>query len=749
MMTELRGASLGASTDYHRIYNPTNLLLRYARGRIRHFASRQIFAVATGIVLWQLISPRMALMALVLAVLGDVADCVYLRFIPRLLERGHSFRKLSLFSAVTAATQALTVAACVWISWHAQHDSAEPLFALGLLICATINAGLVLPYNRIAGIARLTVYGLAPLAILAAEVMGTFENDTHMHINLAGLVMLYTMMIWLQRFMVGNFHRTRVHLKAQFEHRQQLEVSNALLQEQQEQARRLALVAEHANDSVFLIDREGKISWVNDSFTRITGYTFSEAVGHTPTELLAIEDVEQEAAGILLENRAKGLPFQVEIQSRRKDGSLIWIETNQVPVRGYNGEVETVVAVERDVTAARLHAHEMEQARIAAVEGERSKADFLATMSHEIRTPMIGVIGMAQMLECTSLDADQQLYTSTILSSAKTLLALINDVLDLSKLDANKVVFSRVDFDIHESFQETLRLLQPQAQEKGLVLVLDAAKDIPRRIHGDDRRIRQILLNLVGNAIKFTDTGEVRVALDIEPKGDALILRFSVKDTGIGIPENKLDHIFEHFSQADAATTRRYGGTGLGLAISRKLTKAMGGNIAVISEVGVGTCLTVTLELAAAKPLSETALNTEVAASSAPSVPSGMRVLVAEDNKVNQLVMRKFLRDAPIELTFAQNGSEAVEMVQQTKPDLVFMDMSMPVMNGLEATRVIRDGGGSQPVIVALTANAFDSDRAACLQAGMDDFLSKPLNRNDLLAVLQRYGAALKIPSSC
>ena len=356
---------------------------------------------------------------------------------------------------------------------------------------------------------------------------------------------------------------------------------------------------------------------------------------------------------------------------------------------------------------------------------------------------------MAQMLEDTSLDPEQQLYTGTILSSAKTLLALINDVLDLSKLDANKVSFSRVDFDIHESFQETLRLLQPQAREKGLTLVLDVPDSPPKNVHGDDRRIRQILLNLVGNAIKFTDTGEVRVTLDIKPRGDALSLRFSVKDTGIGIPGNKLDRIFEHFSQADAATTRRYGGTGLGLAISRKLTKAMGGEITVTSEVGVGTSLTVTLELEVAKSVGDTEGDAGFSKNTVPLVPSGMRILVAEDNKVNRLVMKKFLRDIPIELEFAHNGSEAVEMVQERRPHLVFMDMSMPVMSGLEATRVIRDSEGTQPVIVALTANAFDSDRDACLQAGMDEFLSKPLNRNDLLAVLQRYGASDNPTSGC
>lgn len=743
-MIKLGGTSRGTSTDYHRIYNPTNLLLRYARGRVRYFAKRQAFAVSIGIILWVLVSPHIGVLAMSLVFFCDALDCLLLRFVPRLLEAGYSFRNVSRCTGVTAGLQALSASICVWWSWHAQHDEAEPLFALGLLVALTVNGGMVLAYNRTAGITRLTVYGLTPVVILMMEIWGPMAEEDHMHMNLAGLLVLYLMMIWLLHFMNSNFHRARLHLKDQSEQRQQLEVSNALLQEQQEQATRLALVAQHANDSVFLMDREDRISWVNDSFTRITGYSFSEAVGRTPCELLGTDAAEPEAIKILLESREKGLPFQLEIQSRCKDGSVIWVETNQVPVRGYRGDIETVVAVERDVTAAYLHAQEMEEARAAAEEGGRTKTDFLATMSHEIRTPMNGVIGMAQLLERTPLDPDQKLYTSTILSSSKTLLALINDVLDLSKLDANKMDLSHVDFNIRDSFQETLNLLQPQAQEKGLAMVLDVSSDIPDRVNGDDRRIRQILLNLLGNAIKFTNEGAVRVALEVTPRGERLSLSFSVEDTGIGIPADKLDHIFEHFSQAEAATTRKYGGTGLGLAISQKLAKAMGGEISVSSEVGVGTCLTVTLELAVGKCPLDNGAKTVVPEIDMSSLRPGMRVLVAEDNKVNRLLMRKFLRDVPIELEFARDGSEAVEMTRAIKPDLIFMDMSMPVMNGVDATLAIRSGGGAQPVIVALTANAFDSDREACLQAGMDEFLSKPVNRNDLLLVLQQYGAVDK-----
>lgn len=740
-MINLGATSSGPLTDYNRIYSSKGLFLRYANGRVRYFSKRQFFAIVAGVIVGYMISPVVAILATVVVCLGDVVDCMFLRVLPELMQRGYSFRRLQIFSGLTAGIQALSTGFFIWFSWYAQSQHAEPLFAIGLLISAAINGGLILPYNRIAGTVRLTIYALTPPTILLIEILIPSGTKTYGSMNIAGLVMVYPFVIWFLTFMVASFHRNRMHQQDQFEQRKQLEVSNALLLEQQQEARKLALVAEHANDSVFLIDRNGYISWVNDSFSRITGYSFSEAVGHTPTELLGTDEADEDSVRKLIDSREKGLPIQIEIRSRCKDGTVVWIDSNQVPVRGYDGKVEMVVAVERDVTAAHLHAQQLEDARRSAEEGERSKTDFLATMSHEIRTPMNGVIGMAQMLEETTLDADQRLYTDTILSSARTLLSLINDVLDLSKLEAYQTSLSRVDFDIRTCFQETLRLLQSQAQEKGLSLVFDVSDEVPDLAHGDDHRVRQILLNLVGNAIKFSETGEVRVTLKSQNKGDALELSFSVADTGIGIAPDKLDHVFERFSQAEAATTRRFGGTGLGLTISRRLASAMGGEITVSSELGVGSCFTVTLQLAVGQTTAAPQENDVDAQNLVGPLPSGMRVLVAEDNKVNRLVMRKFLRNVPIELEFAHDGSEAVEKVQTMKPDLVFMDMSMPVMNGIDATVAIRSNDGVQPVIVALTANAFDSDRAACLQAGMDEFLSKPLNRNEVLAVLQRHAS--------
>ncbi|XHE54634.1 ATP-binding protein [Phaeobacter sp. BS34] len=299
------------------------------------------------------------------------------------------------------------------------------------------------------------------------------------------------------------------------------------------------------------------------------------------------------------------------------------------------------------------------------------------------------------------------------------------------------MILSEVDFDLPACFQQTLQLFEPQAQEKGITLDLNIAPDVPRIINGDDRRLRQVLLNLVGNAVKFTDTGGVEVAVTTSRVGDRLRLRFSVTDTGIGIAKEKQDQIFERFSQADAAITRRFGGTGLGLTISRLLCEAMGGEIDVTSDPGKGSCFSVHLRMqpATGANLAEVAASAQQAGRSL----EGMRILVAEDNRINRLLVEKYLQDEPVTLEFAVDGAEALEKTPDFAPDVILMDMSMPVMNGLDATRNIREMDIRQPVIAALTANAFDSDREACLKAGMDDFLSKPINRDDLLAVLRKH----------
>ena len=735
------GAATGPLASYYKRYGSLELLLRYARGRVRMFWGRQLYVGMAFLVLGLIVPFHYALLAYAVTCAGDAADCLLLRRAGHLASRGMSEGTLRLLTALTALLHGLALSAAASLPFWVELQSlqpeahAEPLFTVGLLLGSAINAGLVLPYHPQAVIAKLVTYAALPVAFLMFPILEAPEMAASYQLHLAGLLVFYTSYLWFLGFVRRNFRRTRANILAQAQQQQELEAAYAELSAQQMQAKRLALVAENANDSVMLMDREGRITWVNESFTRITGYSFDEALGRLPGDLLNSGKTDSATIRLLQDSVRKARPVRVEICNRRKDGQHVWIETSQVAMRNSDGELETLIAVERDISAAKEHARQLEGARIAAEEGARAKAEFLATMSHEIRTPMNGVIGMAQLLRDSGLNEEQDLYAGAILSSADTLLMLINDVLDFSKMDAEGVALSRTDFDPRACFEQTMRLLKAGAEAKGLDLLLDIKERVPAQLHGDDRRIRQILLNLAGNAIKFTEHGRVLVTLDAEPAEQGFDLVFSVADTGIGIPKDMLSKVFERFSQADVAISRRFGGTGLGLAISRRLAEAMGGSITVNSEVGLGSCFTVQLQLDT--PRAELAA-VPAAAPQAGGLAAleGLRVLVAEDNAVNRVLMEKFLQPTPAEVVFAENGREAVAQFEAFAPDIILMDMSMPEMDGLEATRAIRALARPQPAIVALTANAFDSDREACLAAGMDEFMSKPVNRGKLLDLL-------------
>ena len=653
--------------------------------------------------------------------------------------------RLRRLTSLTAFVHALALCAAASVPFWVEmpsltaHTHNEPLFTIGLLGGAAINAGLVLPYHPRAIITKLLTYAALPVAFLAVEILDTPVLAPMYHLHLAGLTVLYTSYFWFLAFVMRNFARSRSHMLAQALQQRELEATNARLVEQRQEARRLALIAENANDIVRLLDRDGRTLWANGTFTRVTGFTVEEAQGRALGELIFHPDIDPAAAEAIEKGRASGTSFRVEILNRRKDGTPLWLETNQVPVLNAEGEVESFVAVERDITAAKEHEQELEKARRAAEEGARAKAEFLATMSHEIRTPMNGVIGMAELLSDSGLNEEQQVYAGAILSSADTLLALINDVLDVSRMDAEGISLSRANFDPRACFGETIQLLRAQAEAKGLGLILDIRDGVPDALYGDDRRIRQILLNLAGNGIKFTERGRVLVTLDAEPLENGYELVFSVADTGIGIPKEKFGKVFDRFSQADAAISRRFGGTGLGLAISRRLAEAMDGSITVSSELGLGSCFTVRLRLNPPEPETNPGPGAGLAGQPQPGSPpalDGLRVLVAEDNAVNRVLLEKFLQSAPVELAFAGDGREAVAQFEAFAPDIILMDMSMPEMDGLEATRAIRALARPQPAIVALTANAFESDREACLAAGMDEFMSKPVSRSKLLQLL-------------
>ncbi len=433
----------------------------------------------------------------------------------------------------------------------------------------------------------------------------------------------------------------------------------------------------------------------------------------------------------------------------------MYMEMSVSPVLGEEGELKGFVHIAKDVTERHKAGEQLKQAKEAAESASMAKSEFLASMSHEIRTPMNGILGMSELILKTDLSERQKKYAEMSQLSAENLLDIINDILDFSKIEAGKLDIEEIDFDLREVIENTCKVLGLRADEKRTSLTAHIAPDIPVWIKGAPGRLRQIINNLVGNAIKFTEDGEIKVSVKPDARKtrgrdgkdkNAFSLVFSVSDTGIGIPEEKLGNIFESFTQADASTTRKYGGTGLGLAISRQLTSLMGGEIHVESEVGKGSTFHFTILFHPAEreiPANAGAETSSCAAEDSNADRPSLNLLLVEDNAVNQVVAEEMLLGMGQKVTITENGQEGLDKLEEGNFDIVFMDIEMPVMDGFEAVACIRNNssGSYSPDIpvIAMTANAVKGDKEKCLDAGMTDYISKPLKMIDFEQILDRY----------
>jgi signal transduction histidine kinase/CheY-like chemotaxis protein len=398
----------------------------------------------------------------------------------------------------------------------------------------------------------------------------------------------------------------------------------------------------------------------------------------------------------------------------------------------------------RDIQELRLRdqilVDQLKQANQAALVAVKAKSEFLANMSHEIRTPMTAMLGMTELMQMTELDESQREYAATIDRAGNTLLQLVNDILDFSKIEAGQLAIEKVSFNLPELLSEVHELLSVKAKQKGLTLLVEIEPETPLRYRGDPNRLKQILVNLSGNAIKFTHQGYVRLRAKGQPlDAEQAMLEIQVEDSGIGIAADQLDNIFEAFTQADASTTRKYGGTGLGLAISRQLSRLLGGELRVASDPGKGS--TFTLSLVLPMVMHRSSIPAPMSPSDAARYEG--RVLLVEDNPDTKSLAQELLMRMGCDVEHAANGAEALDRLASSNYDLVFMDCHMPSMNGYDATREIRKReagtGGRHTPIIALTASVLPEERARCKEVGMDDYIAKPFSSRDLQLVLARY----------
>ncbi len=592
---------------------------------------------------------------------------------------------------------------------------------------------------------------LYPLVVVTHHLTGAALVNWHAQTQAILLVVLPTLLA-ICLLAIIFYRRQVLHLlKSNADNAERKHIQLLLA----EKMRLLGTILDNSSVGITFVRKRQQV-WANQHMSEMFGYTLEEMENQStrmfyPTQQ-AFDELGQTGYAVL----AAGRTFATEVQLQHKNGSLLWVSLSGKAVDAHDPDAGSIWVFD-DISEHRRIQHQLYEAKEAAEAANLAKSRFLATMSHEIRTPMNGVLGMAQLLLMPNLDeSERQNYVRTILSSGQTLLALLNDILDLSKIEAGKFQLEPVEFDPHQFLAQTCALFDGAAQAKQLKL--SCHWHGPSAVHYlcDTHRLHQMLSNLVGNAIKFTPQGSVALSgKELQRKGKMALLEFCVTDTGIGIAADKQDLIYKPFSQADSSITREFGGTGLGLSIVRSLAKTMGGDVGVDSEPGVGSSFWFRIQVQLAIPNQEKTQPPPLLGDTNPiratSHPLKGRLLVVEDNPVNAMVVESLLKQLGLSSTLATDGAQAVQIITSYQPadlpDLILMDLQMPVMDGYSATQQIRQweaGQFKQAIpIIALTADAFEEDRQRCLAAGMNDFLTKPVAIEALKSALAKWLPAI------
>ncbi|MBT4408563.1 MAG: response regulator [Bacteroidetes bacterium] len=492
-------------------------------------------------------------------------------------------------------------------------------------------------------------------------------------------------------------------------------------------------------DLVFYKDSIGRYINCNSSFAEFTGYSIDDIIGKTDHELFP-EKIANEYSRSDKEVIDKKKAIIIEHWDTLPSGKRALFETHKNPIFDSHGIFIGSIGISRNITQKHFDKVELQKAKDDAEAANMAKSMFLANMSHEIRTPMNGIIGMTDILQQTKLSSEQQEFLRIISLSGNNLLTIINDILDYSEIESGGIVLEQIDFRLNDPFDETIKLLNYKAQQKNISLDLTMNDDLPEFVNGDSLRTKQIIINLVNNAIKFTEKGGVMISAELlEDSRNKVKVLFKITDTGIGISEEGKQRLFKAFSQTDASTTRKFGGTGLGLTISKRLVELMGGEIGVDSDTGVGS--TFWFSISYNKASSAGAIDPNVSDTKS-RVNDTIKILLVEDNPINQRVAVYNLKKLGHYVDIAENGFEAVELFNQKSYNLVLMDIQMPVMDGMEATQKIRKLERKNKAnriipIIAMTANAMKGDRERFIKYGFTDYISKPFKKIDLEQVLK------------
>lgn len=498
---------------------------------------------------------------------------------------------------------------------------------------------------------------------------------------------------------------------------------------------KLALVAEKTENLIIISNPNGEIEWVNEAFEKVSGYKLEEIIGKKPGSFLQGKDTNKEVISEVSRHLKEQVSFRYEILNYSKTGESYWVDVSIQPVFNEENELIHFVAVESDITNRKREQQELQDAKEKAEEAGRVKQEFLSVVSHEIRTPLNAILGMATLLQKTNLSPIQLDYLNTIQVSTDNLQLIITSILDFSAIESGNLSIQQVPFDLVKLIENIINSNQMRAEEKGISLFLDLDERIQANLSGDAIRLGQVLLNLVSNAIKFTNQGKIQLEVKLLTRmQNALVIRFAVEDTGKGIPLSMQQRIFDSFTQEDSSISRKYGGTGLGLSISQKLVQLMGGELKLISEENKGTKVSFVLGFPIAQDVVEQ-LKKDV---SATHHLVGKRVLLVEDNTMNQFFTQKLLEGWGMQVQIASNGVEGVQKAALQPFDIILMDIQMPEMDGIQATQQIRKDKKKVPII-ALTAMSSKEEIIRLNGENFNDYVLKPFNASELQEKMEQH----------